>query len=212
MAQLAADNFTRANGGLGANWSTVTSFSAPQISTNVVKCAISTSVAAVYSAITWPADQYSEFKTALYSVADGGGSGCMVRASAGSRAGYYLQMLWGFGSDGKTGNYLEITAVNGSGTITQTVDGPALNVADGDLIRLDILGNFLTAYQNGARSVSMVDTSVTSGTPGIWAISGGSQQAWVEGWTAGDVHVTFNTIDPALKVDVTNVVERYTIV
>jgi hypothetical protein len=58
---LATDDFNRADAGLGANWTTITTSSDPQIRSNVVEdlAVAGASANALYTGISWPDDQYA---------------------------------------------------------------------------------------------------------------------------------------------------------
>jgi hypothetical protein len=56
------DDFNRADGGLGANWTTITGTGAPQIVGNLVQPVAvggATGSQSLYTAITWPNTQYA---------------------------------------------------------------------------------------------------------------------------------------------------------
>jgi hypothetical protein len=80
-----SDDFNRANGGLGANWTTLSGFGAPQISTNVVVG--STEEAAYYSAATPAANQYVQ----AFCDTSEGFTAIRVRQASGANTCYELQ-------------------------------------------------------------------------------------------------------------------------
>src|SRR5579863_1167033 len=62
-ATSVSDNFNRANGGLGSNWTTMTGTNAPQISSNLLQPGTANTVnAAFWTANSFANDQYVQAK------------------------------------------------------------------------------------------------------------------------------------------------------
>lgn len=172
MPAVATDNFNRADGGLGANWTdTVDEGSTPLIDTNVVKSDGGLDAAAFYSAAAFDNDQYSQIEV----TAKGGYLGVLVRASAGD---------WVIGQCGGSGNNLNIRWYNGAAyTVIGSDWTGTVNV--GDIIKLEVIGTTFNLYQNGVLRVSGVNASApASGKPGL-SISAASGR--VDNWEGGNV-------------------------
>lgn len=182
MTTLASDNFTRANGGLGANWTTISGFVAPQISSDVVITnAIGTDSAAFYSAITWPNDHYSEF-TIVSNSTSSDATIPIVRCSPSAATFYYALIAGPLGS----GITVQIkSSIAGTHAVLST--GTA-TINTGNIVRLDVLGDALTLSVNGNSVLTAAGGgAVSSGSPGFWIYvdSGTITDSELDSWTAG---------------------------
>lgn len=183
MGVLATDNFNRANGGLGANWTTQSGETAPSIVSNTVQVAGGFVYGARYSAITWPNDQYAQCKavaTRPPTTDEGVGPSC--RMATGAQTHYFLQA-----GAGDTRLY---KVVGGSYTQLGTT-GSA--VAVNDVLYLEVKTSganaIVTAKVNGVAVCGspVTDTSpIASGQAGMWlATSDGA--ANLDDWEGGDL-------------------------
>lgn len=156
MAILASDNFNRANGGLGANWTTIASMGAPQIVSNLIQTT-SGRDGAYYSAITWPNDQYAQVTLIRYR------NWAMVRVAnvAGEYNGYMFLVST---SDITTAISIE-KYLNNSGFTTLS-SGTRTNSAN-DLIYLEIQGSTLIAKINAVQVLTGSDSAFASGRAGL---------------------------------------------
>lgn len=162
-----SDSFDRANGGLGANWATITGHATPTIFGNGMS---GTNAAARYVA-TFAADQYAE--------ADVGAlMGVIVRASASAQT-YYIA---------------KVGEVAGEVTLRRVVAGVSTvldSVAFGyPRVRLAVVGNLLTVYGGeifpalDEEVLSLSDSAIASGSPGVFVNSTGAGAA--DNFNAGD--------------------------
>jgi hypothetical protein len=189
MTILATDDFNRANGGLGANWTTINTLAAPQINGNVVNAnAVDSDSAAFYSARAWPVDHWSEIRDATASD-DDGNQFITVRVTAGSNT-YYL-----------AGHYASSFGANKSFRLQKSTNGVISTLAQittatitaGDILRLEAKGTgtvALTFKQNGNIILTANDSTspVNSGSPGIFAAtdSGTLANHQLDDWAGGD--------------------------
>lgn len=167
---VATDDFNRANGGLGANW-TVQAGTGPLIASNEAKIITTgTDEAAFWNANTFTDNQYSK----IIARADPTKVAVSVRASGtgGSWNAYWAR------ADGihkhVAGSYTGL----GGGSITVNI---------GDTLELRVSGTTLQRYVNGvAQGTAPTDSSLASGKPGIlmWTL-GGPVQA--DDWEGGDL-------------------------
>ncbi len=176
------DDFNRADGALGANWTA--NGGACDIASNVARCLgtgrTNNRSAAHYSAGTFDANQYAQV---VVSTATRRG-GVIVRADTGGAQTYYE--FNGNGSDLKL--YLTIA---GTGTPLTASLG---TVSNGDILKLTVEGSgasvTLKCYKNGELLATVEDTSDSglSGKPGICGlIYGDLENAILDDWEGGDL-------------------------
>lgn len=187
---LATDNFNRADGGLGANWTTITGKGSPQVNNNVaVTTAVGTDSMARYSAISWPDNQYAQVKVSAVS-SSASGTGPIVRCATGA-ASFYLAYVTGLSGGLATIKLTKYTTGTGSDLVTATNQPFAVN----DVLRLEVSGNpaVLKVYRNGIviSALNFTDSSspFTSGQPGFLAYvdAGAVTDSSADDWEGGDL-------------------------
>ncbi len=174
------DDFNRADGGLGANWTSSKFVSnPPQIASNkavggFVAGGISS---AIYTGSSFTNDQYSK---AVVATIGAGDISVWVRATSPGNSvdGYYAEFTSGVHVQiFKTSSQL-ISSVVALGTLVAT-----------DVVELRVSGTTLSAYLNGALLVQCTDSDHASGSPGfeldITATS-------IDSWEGGNLSVTNN--------------------
>lgn len=195
MALPATDNFTRANGGLGANWTTVTGASAPQIVGNLVEPA---AVGGTNSEARWNADalgndQYAEIVIVALNTASGRQAAAMVRCASAARTFYSAQ------ASGPLGATTTITLekrVAGTKTVLGSV---VTTVAANDVLRISAVGTVLTATLNGATVIQLIDSTIAAGSPGlviatdVGAITDAKLDSWRADVLPGSTHTVSGT-------------------
>src|ERR1051326_7542872 len=194
--QQASDNFNRANAPLtSAGWNTVTGTGSLNIVSNAVEVnAAGTQSGAFYNTGTWANDQYSEIRITTLSASSG--CGPMVRCSN-SAATYYAVLPTTLGV---TTASLDKVVAGGFTFIATITFNTAL--ATGDIIRLGVVGNSLTVYQNGVQcGASHTDSAITSGFPGLSAkvtttVTNGVFDDWAGGiWATQTADPTFSPVN-----------------
>jgi hypothetical protein len=165
-----SDNFNRANGGLGSDWTTAPNWNAPQINSNRV---YGSAVAAYVSpsTATFGDDQAAE----VWSTNEGGsvqypttgaGAGVRVRQSPSANTYYAAGVYWSTG-----GEYAYLRLV-------RSVDGTRTALGDeiysfGPYIRLEVVGTTLTlktkptAGGSYTTHITITDANIASGQPGL---------------------------------------------
>ena len=182
MTQLASDNFTEYGPSYpvnlsSGNWTLPSGFSALKVSASgVVEGTATSTCVAEWTGLSWPNDQYSEVTFDGFGAAY---SGPAVRL--GSSAGYAA--LCGLSSD----HNIYIQTLNNGSNIASHGYTPGSN----DVIRLLVVGNVLSVYQNGSLVFSYTDTSntFTSGNAGI-ACGGTSNAPLFTAWDGGNTATT----------------------
>ena len=177
-AATISDNFNRANGGLGSNWTTVTGTAAPQIVNNTAQpSSAGTLNSAYWSANTFGSNQYA---AASFPNSSGTNYGPAIAVRLSNSKGY---ILW----YGNSANTVSIWRMDSSSSWTQLKASAKLTIAATDIWQLQAVGSTLTAYQNGKQIVTTTDTHYTTGAPGIWMYYAGNQ---ITNWSGGDVVTT----------------------
>lgn len=146
------DNFQRADGGLGSNWTTASSPAvAPAIVSNLATGSASGKNSVAYWT-TWAGNDQKACATIGTTTATGDFNGVTVRTTA--TTGY------DFACDSGSCNIQKMFISNlASGTFT---------VSNGDTLCLQIVGTSLTATQNGTTILTATDGSYATGNPGIF--------------------------------------------
>ena len=188
-AEVAADNFDRADGGLGANWTTVGAFTAPAIVSNLVQPGIlgGSGSLAVRTAEPFGSDQYVQMTITTLATASNRIAGVIMRnANPANRTNYECQALGPLGST----TTLTIYRFNAGAPTVLATTGAAATVASGDILYCEVVGSTVTLKINGVTKVGpIVDGSpIASGKPGIVAYSfaGATSNVQLNDWSAGD--------------------------
>jgi hypothetical protein len=160
---LASDNFTRANGSLGANWTAVFGQATAQIVSNTAQpVALSTNGGQVFSGTAWTADQTSEITLGASFVNENGTYVTpVVRMQAGSYSGYIANI-----TDAAIGT-IGIYRVDSGVTTLLGAQVAGLTISAGDVWSFQAAGAVLSLYQNGNRVAYRADATYTSGSAGF---------------------------------------------
>ena len=177
-AATVSDNFNRADGGLGSNWTTVSGTTAPQIVNNTAQPGSAGTVNSAYwNANTFGGDQYA---AASFPNSSGTNYGPAIAVRLGNSTGYFL---W-YGNSDST---VSIWRMDSSSSWTELKASAKLTIAATDVWQLQAVGSTLTGYQNGKQVVTATDTHYTTGAPGIWMYYASNQ---ITNWSGGDVATT----------------------
>lgn len=188
MSQLVSDDFNRANGALGANWTSIsTGGQAMEVSAN--QCGMPTGAGeglAYYSGAGWTggADQYAEAKAVALQSGRDIAAACRVSGASVAAANAYLMVInsddvaTGFGSM-KVTLYKQV-----AGAFTEITTAVTTSVSANDVIRVEAQGTTIRGKINGTTVVSVTDASLSSGNPGLYVGSGNGSR-W-DDFAAGD--------------------------
>ena len=169
---MATDNFNRANGALGSNWTAMTD-GAMTISSSK---AVGTGAAAVSgnyrTGEAYTADQYSEV-----TVDSTPANGHWVAPTVRNQSGGDVYMGLYAGAPSSVNNYLQIfKRISGTYTGFATYVCGVLPV--GTKIRLEIAGGTMALLQDGVLRTLAYDSTLASGPPGIAAFGIESLDNW----------------------------------
>ena len=159
-----SDNFNRADGGLGDNWTTITGYTAPQITSNVVAGNNVGMTAANYN-VTLSNNQYAKAGVISLSSDDGEQIGVKVRSSNTANTSYSAWLQ----SSG-TGNMVYLYKfINGTGTSLGASSGDGVTsiqlTANGTTISVD------DCTASCTQIISATDSSIVGGNIGIYVNS-----------------------------------------
>lgn len=165
-------NFTRQNGGASL-------IGIAEIQSN----ALAGSVDAKFFSYFWNAhtfddDQYSQIKVVDFGPS-GGYIGLSVRCSGTGSPNCYLYIV-----DDADAGYL-YKYVSGTQTL---LDGTGATVSTDDIIRLEAEGTTIRVLINGSEDISVVDSSITSGAPGVAGLDDESATL-SDDWEGGNLQV-----------------------
>jgi Putative esterase len=170
----ASDNFNRADGGLGANWTAISDGGMTIASQQVVGTAAQVT-GDTWTANTFGSDQYSEVQVTSTSMSGIQWVGPAVRVQNGGQDGYVGIYSWNSGSP-----VLELFERSG-GSWTQLGAYNSGPLAAGTKLRLVALGNSISFMVNGVQRIGISDSSLSTGAPGIMAFD----SATADNWSAG---------------------------
>jgi hypothetical protein len=171
----AYDNATRANGAIGSNWTV--GQGGVNISSNTFVGTGGANNAVYWAANSFPPAQFSEvLLVTLNSTTDFPGVGVLMSGTGTSTQGYEC-------IEDTANIYLQKIAGSGSNT---TLTSAATSGAPGDIIRLEVTtAGALTCYKNGVSTLTITDTSFTSGAPGLFFYG---NVATAKNWSGGNLH------------------------
>ena len=154
-ATSASDDFNRADGGLGANWTAITD-GGMAIASQQVTGTVGVLTGDMWTAGSFGSDQYSQVQVTSTQLTGGQWVGAAVRAQNGGRSGYVGIYYWNSGSP-----VLELFKRTGTNNWTQLggaySSGP---LAAGTQLEVAAVGSTISFWQNGVKRISVTDTSL----------------------------------------------------
>ena len=170
-----ADDFNRADGGLGANWTDI-SDGGLSISSQAVAGLSGGLAGDIRTGESYPGDQYSQLEVTSTQLSGGQWIGPAVRTQNGGQDTYLGIYFWNSGSPVLT------LYKRSAGTWIQL--GNSYNcgpLAAGTKLKLTAVGSRISFLQDGIERIAATDTSLTGGAPGIIAFG----QAKADNWSGG---------------------------
>ena len=171
-----SDNFTRANGSLGANWTNMSVGGLTISNDAVVGTQASGNSGDIYTGAAFGSDQFSQIELTSTQLSGGQWVGPAVRAQSGGQDLYTGIYNW-------NGGYPELMLfklINGGWTELGSAY-PTAALPAGTLLNLSVTGSTLTFSQNGAVEITATDTSLTGGAPAIMAYGTPTAGNWAGG-------------------------------
>jgi hypothetical protein len=169
-----SDNFNRADGAVGSNWTTLTGFNAMQVVSNTACATGGTAASHVATATaTFAADHEAECVITPFNNFDWGGPG--VRFSGND--GYVARCT--------TSTRIDLFRLDG-GTLTAIGTG-AGTYAVGDTIRIRAEGTAITVYANNTLIRTATDATHSSGQPGLYYERGDANITRLDDFYATDI-------------------------
>ena len=173
-AGTGTDDFNRADGGLGPNW-TATSDGGMAISGQQVAGVAGVVSGDIRTAETYGSDQYSQLEVTSTQLTGDQWVGPAVRLQGGGQNGYAGIYDWNAGSP-------ELRLYERSGgswdQLGASSSGP---LAAGTRLKLVAVGNTISFQVNGVQQIAVTDGSYTGGAPGIVAYDNPRADNWSGG-------------------------------
>ena len=188
-ATSASDDFNRADGSLGPNWTAI-SDGAMAISSQAVTGTVNVDTGEIRTAETYASDQYSQIEVTSTQLTGGQWIGPAVRLQSSGQDGYLGIYYWNFGNPQlrlyvrNAGSYTQLGSSYSSGAL-----------AAGTQLRLVAAGNTIAFLENGVQRIEVTDGTFTGGAPGIMAHG----DAEADNWSGGpdSFQVSYQSTDSA---------------
>jgi hypothetical protein len=171
-ATSASDDFNRANGGLGANWSATADGGLTIASQQVIGTA-GAITGDIRTAENYPGNQSSTITVASPQLSGSQWIGPAVRMQNNGQSGYLGIYFWNNGSPQvqlfkrTSGNFAQLGSAYSTGPL-----------AAGTKLQLVAVGDTISFLVNGVQRVGVQDASFTSGAPGIMAYGAATADNW----------------------------------
>ena len=171
-AGTASDNFNRADGALGPNWTAI-SDGAMAISSQAVIGTAGATTGDTWTAATFASDQYSQIGVTATPLSGGQWVAAAVRVQASGQNAYAGLYYWNFGSPElmlfkrSGGAWAQLGSTYSSGVL-----------AAGTQLEISAVGSTISFLQNGVQRIAVTDSSFTGGAPGIMAFGNSTADNW----------------------------------
>ena len=169
-----SDDFNRADGGLGANWTAV-SDGGLSISSQAV-LGSSATAGDIRVGETYPGDQSSQIEVTSTQLTGGQWIGPAVRMQNAGQDMYLGIYFWNNGTQQlrlykrSAGTWIQLGSSYNCGAL-----------AAGTQLQLTAVGSTISFLQNGVVRISVTDSSITGGAPGIMTFGTANADNWVGG-------------------------------
>lgn len=189
------DDFNRANGGLGTNWTTLASNTAPSISSNTAINPLGAGgggCGALWTADSFSGDAFCQLSASV------GSSYCNVAVlicfnDAGTD-GYWF--YWE--NNGGTGNYVLQEVITGSGVNLASAAG--VGITGTRTLRIERRGNVIVAFVNSVEIVRATDATRLSGRAGFSPYFDSGTTPTVDNFAAGTTTDTLQVVRSSLRL------------
>ena len=187
FAATSSDNFTRANGSLGADWTDMSVGGLAISNDAVIGTQASANSGDIYTGQTFGSDQFSQIELTSTQLSGGQWIGPAVRAQDGGQDLYLGIYWWNNGNP----ELMLFKLVNGNWTQLGSAH-PSGALAAGTQLNLTVTGSTLSFSENGVVEVTATDTSLTGGAPAIMAYGTPTAGNWVGGDGTSSVAGTYS--------------------
>ena len=170
------DDFNRANGSLGPNWTDASDGGLTITGQQVAGTAGNSYSGDIRTAETYPADQFSQITLTSTQLTGGQWIGAAIRMQNGGQNQYLGIYFWNNGSPDLM--LFKRNASNWTQLGTTYNSGP---LSAGTTLQVQATGATISLLQNGVQRISATDTSVATGAPGIMAYGTGKADNWSGG-------------------------------
>lgn len=188
MGQIVSDDFNRADAGtLGANWTNVSAANL-QVSGNIATLATDNFGLCTYTGAAWTGgnDQYAEAAVVL--LQSGKDMGIVVRSTGTyfSTDSCYLAIINSLDAAVALGSSMRLQLTKSVSNTFTDITNVDMVISANDVIRLEANGTTIRILVNGVVKISVTDSSVTTGNPGIFISSGAVNGSKWDNFAAGD--------------------------
>lgn len=162
LVQQAADSFSRANGSLGANWTSLNASYPPAIVSDQAEGTVAGHYNdAIYTNYSWPDDQWSTDTIAVDMAASYAGVVARGSTSGGDNS---YKLNWNQ-SGVNLGTLRLIKSINGANTTLNQINSFSLDI--GDNLTLAVLGTTISVFHGRNLIYYQIDSSLAAGSPGV---------------------------------------------
>jgi hypothetical protein len=175
-ATPASDDFNRAAGSLGPDWTAIRD-GGLSISPHAVTGG-SGLAGDIWTAGAFTSDQYSQIEVTSTQLTRGQWIGAAVRAQNGGQDAYAGIYYWNAGGQPELGLFKR-----SAGSWAQLGSYSSGPLAAGTQLRIIAVGSTIVFLENGVQRLSVSDSSLSGGAPGIMIYGTGT----AGGWSGGDV-------------------------
>jgi hypothetical protein len=171
-SSTATDDFNRADGGLGPNWTAVAD-GGLSISSQAV-LGSSATAGDIRTGESYASDQSSQVQLTSAQLSGGQWVGPAVRMQNGGQNQYLGIYFWNSGTQElrlykrSAGTWVQLGSSYSSGPLTA-----------GTQLQVTAVGSTISFLQNGVTRISVTDTSFTGGAPGIMTFGAAQADSWV---------------------------------
>jgi hypothetical protein len=167
-----SDDFNRADGGLGPNWTAVSDGGLSIFSQTVL--GTSATAGDIRVGETYPGDQSSQVEVTSTQLSGGQWIGPAVRMQSGGQSMYLGIYFWNNGNqqlriyERTAGSWAQLGGSYSCGAL-----------AAGTQLQLTAVGSTISFLENDVTRISVTDTSITGGAPGIMSFGAATADNWV---------------------------------
>jgi hypothetical protein len=192
-----SDDFNRADGSLGSNWTDISDGGLAIASQAVTGTAGSGISGDIRTGESYASDQYSQIEVTSTQLTGSQWIGPAVRVQNGGQNAYAGIYNWNNGSpdlmlfERKAGNWIQLGSTYNSGPL------PA-----GTQLKLMVVGSTIAFMENGVERIAVGDTDLSGGAPGIVASGTGQADNWSAGTAGFEVHYLSTDANGVASYDV----------